>query len=123
MFNASSHASDGRRPGGRAGLVRLTPWMLAIAILAGCAGAASNPQPARVVMAEHDGWIIRVTPSFSYADDRWRAAVDVWPPDRNPETYPGIRVHFTDAERDQGVVVKAATDSARHYIDASRARH
>jgi hypothetical protein len=123
MFSAISHSSDGRRRGCHAGMVRLMPLMLAIVILAGCGGAASKPQPARVVMAVHKGWNIRITPAFSHAENRWRAGVDVWPPDRNPERYPGIRVHFADTDQDQKVVVQAATEYARRYIDASHAQH
>jgi hypothetical protein len=74
-------------------------------------------------MSTHNGWNIRVTPAFSHETNRWRAGVEVWPPDRNPEVHPGILVHFTETAWDQRAVVRAAFDAARRYIDASRPQY
>ena len=74
-------------------------------------------------MGQHNGWTIRVTPSFSYTANRWRARAEVWPPDRNHQIHAGIGVRFSEEAWDQKVVVDAALAAARRYIDASRSEH
>jgi hypothetical protein len=73
-------------------------------------------------MSEHNGWTMRITPSAS--DSRvWRAGVEVWPPDRNPESHGGIQMRFTEVASDEKSIVESAMRSARRYIDASRTQH
>jgi hypothetical protein len=101
-------------------VMRLTCLALAAVVLASCASATPQSEPVRVVMSEHQGWTIRVTPSPTRTGRRWRARVEVWPPDRHHERYSGIRLHFTESASQQSAVVQSAITEARRYIDASR---
>lgn len=103
--------------------IRLMGLVLVAVMLASCGGATPKTEHARVLMSGHNGWNMRVTPTFSHSTNHWRAGVEVWPPDRNYQIHPGIIVHFTETAWDQRVVVQAAFDAARRYIDASRAQH
>ena len=105
------------------GWIGLIGLVVSAVVLAGCGGATSTTERARPLTGVHDGWNIRVTPAFSPDTDRWRAGVEVWPPDRNPQVHPGIVVHFGETASDQRTVVRAAFDAARRYIDASRPQH
>ena len=86
---------------------------------------ASQPRPGSTVMSEHNGWTMRITPSGASASDGrvWHAGVEVWPPGGNPGTHGGIQVRFTEVASDEKSIVESAIQSARRYIDASRARH
>jgi hypothetical protein len=53
--------------------------VVAVIVLAGCAGTTPRAERVRVVMSEHKAWTTRVTPSFSYGANRWRARAEVWP--------------------------------------------
>jgi hypothetical protein len=88
------------------------------------AGPAPQPRQGRTVMSEHSGWTMRITPSASAPDSRvWRAGVEVWPPDRNPESHGGIQIRFTEVASDEKSIVESAMRWARRYIDASRTQH
>jgi hypothetical protein len=88
------------------------------------APAASEPRPGRAVIGEHHGWTLRITPLASASGDgEWRAGVEVWPPDRSPESHSGIHLRFTDVASDEKSIVESAMRSARRYIDASRTQH
>jgi len=111
-----------RSPARARGLVqlmvgRLTCVALAAVVLVACTSTPPDVRSGRVVLSQYNGWTIRVTPSFL---DRWRARVQVWPPDVNPETHGGIRLHFTDSAADEPAVVQSAIAAARRYIDGSR---
>lgn len=84
--------------------------------------SASEPRPGRTVLGEHQGWTMRITPSASNGGE-WRARVEVWPPDRRPDSHSGIQLRFTDAAPDEQSIVESARRSARRYIDASRTEH
>jgi hypothetical protein len=101
---------------------RLGCWALAVAFLAACASTDRSTEPAPV-LRQHSGWTIRVTPSFRYSVNRWRARVDVWPPDRDYRTQAGINVRFSEEAWDQKVVVQSALAAAQRYIDASQTQH
>lgn len=103
------------------GTIKLMCLALTAVVLAGCAGTTSRTEGGRVVMTEHGGWAIRITPSS--IDNRWRARVEVWPPDRSPATHGGINVRFIDSAPDEKAIVQSATAAARSYIDASRTQH
>src|SRR5262245_36761980 len=64
----------------------------------------------RVVISQYGGWTIRVSPSLT---DRWRARVQVWPPEIDPKNHGGINVHFTESASSESAIVSAATASAR----------
>lgn len=100
----------------------------ALVLLTALEGCGSRTSPSRIelerpLLGEYKGWSTRVTPSFSYATNRWHAQVDVWPPDRRPESHSGVRVHFGDTAWDRSAIEQAATAAARRYIDASMAVH
>jgi hypothetical protein len=106
------------------GMFRVMGLTLVVAaVLAGCGSTTLQAQSGRVVMSEHSGWTIRVSPSFTDNGDRWRARVEVWPPDRSHTTHSGINVRFTDSAADEKTIVQSALASARRYIDASRTEH
>lgn len=102
---------------------RLVYLVIAAVILAGCGGRSRQTEPARAVMGNHKDWTIRVTPTFSYATNLWRARAEVWPPERSHETSPGILLRFSDTARDQKTIVQSALQAARQYIDASLSQH
>lgn len=100
------HAEDRARE-----MITLVVVMLAVVTLAGCASGTRQAERGRIVMSEHRGWTIRITPSFSHGVNRWRARAEVWPP--------GILLRFNDTAWDQSAVVQSALQAARRYIDAS----
>ena len=89
------------------------------------AGAAPAQEllPGRPVTSEHNGWTIRISPAGNPDSRVWRAGVQVWPPDRDPERQSGIQMQFTDVAADEKSIVESAIRSARRYIDASRTQH
>lgn len=91
--------------------------VVAAALLAACASTPPPARSGRVVMSQHQRWTIRIVPTMT---DRWRARVQVWPPEVSPQTSGGINLHFTESASTESAVVQAATASARRYIDASR---
>lgn len=97
--------------------------VLAGMVLAGCASTTPRVEVGRVLMSGYQGWTIRVTPLFTEYDRRWRARVEVWPPDRRYETHPGISLRLNDSAPDEKAIVQFALASARRYIDASRPQH
>jgi hypothetical protein len=106
-------------------MTKLVSLILAVIVLGGCGSSAVERREGRMVMTQYNGWTMRITPSAASASDReiWRARVDVWPPDRDPGTYGGIRIGFSDVAPDEKSIVESAIRSARSYIDASRTRH
>jgi hypothetical protein len=70
-------------------------------------------------MSQHNGWTIRVSPSLT---DRWRARVQVWPPDVNPQAHGGINLRFDESATDEKSIVQSAIAAAVGYIEANR-RH
>lgn len=93
-------------------------------VAAGCGtGAPASTAPARPVMSKYRGWSISVTPALIRDTNRWRARVEVWPPERRPDTYPGVLVHFSETATDRTAVEQAATAAARRHIDASEPVH
>jgi hypothetical protein len=72
-----------------------------------------------VVMSQHNGWTIRVSPLLT---DRWRARVQVWPPDVNPQAHGGINLRFDESATDEESIVQSAIAAARRYIEVTR-RH
>ena len=87
-------------------------------------GSAPQPRQGRAVMSEHSGWTMRISPSTSAPESGvWRAAVEVWPPGRNPESHSGIQMRFSEVAPDERSIVDSAMRSARRYIDASRTQH
>jgi hypothetical protein len=94
-------------------------WALTVAVLlTACAGTETSPaRSGRVVTSQYNGWTIRITPTLT---DRWRARVQVWPPEVTPETHGGINPYFAESAATESAIVQAATASARRYIDASR---
>jgi hypothetical protein len=99
---------------------RLVCAAIVVTLLTACTTTGPSARTGRVVMSQHNGWAIRITPSLS---DRWRARVQVWPPEVRPETHGGISVNFTESASTENAIVQAATASARRYIDASRSAH
>jgi len=106
-------------------MIRLVSLILAGAIFAGCGSMASGPREGRVVTSQYNGWTMRITPSTAGGSESsaWRARLEVWPPDRNPEIHGGIRVHFADVASSEKSIVESALQSGRRYIDASRTLH
>jgi hypothetical protein len=96
---------------------RLVCVAIAAALLTTCATSAPTSRSGRVVMSQYNRWTIRIAPSMT---DRWRARVQVWPPEVTPETNGGINLHFTESASTETAIVQAATAKARSYIDASR---
>jgi hypothetical protein len=96
---------------------RLLRLVIAVVALAGCTTAAPQTGSGGVVVSEHDGWTIRVSPSLS---QEWRARVQVWPPDVDPRTRGGINLRFDESASDETAIVQSATTAARRYIDAAR---
>jgi hypothetical protein len=94
--------------------------VLTVLALAACGSTRPAPVTGRPVMSQHQEWTIRITPWSTEPGKRLRARVEVWPPDRSPQTHSGILVHFTESRPDEPAIVKAALESARRYIDASR---
>jgi len=120
-FEILGFARHGRR---RAGGVAGVAAMLLVALaLTACSSAPSKTEPVRAVLSRYEEWTIRVTPSLSDRTSQWRARVEVWPPERSFQVYPGILVRFTDSASDQKAVVESALEAARRYIDASRSQH
>ena len=70
-------------------------------------------------MSEHRQWTIRVSPRRSGIDRKWRALVEIWRPDREPNTHNATVVPFARTAADQGAVIAVARMAARAYIDAS----
>ena len=107
--------------GSPAGLLsrRLLRLVIAVIALAACTTAAPQTRSGRVVVSEHDGWTIRVSPSLRHG---WRARVEVWPPDVNPRAQGGINLRFDESAADEAAIVQSATGAARRYIDSTR-RH
>lgn len=103
-------------------MIKLVRLGLAALVLADWGSKTPPPQASRAVMSRYNEWTIRITPSPE-SDKRWRARVEVWPPNRSPQTNGGIQVHFTEWRPDEQTVVLAALESARRYIDASRTAH
>jgi hypothetical protein len=97
-------------------VVRLLPVVIAALVLAACATAAPESRSGRVVMSQHKGWAIRVAPSLT---DRWRARVQVWPPEVNPKAHGGINLHFAETGSTERAIVESALASARRYIESS----
>ena len=95
-------------------------WVAAIVVLTACTSTTPQARTGRVVMSQHNGWTIRITPSFT---DRWRARLQVWPPDVPPETHGGITLHFAEVAANESAIVHSAIASARRYIEASRSVH
>jgi hypothetical protein len=93
---------------------------LAIAVLVlAAACTTTQARGGRVVMSQHNGWTIRVSPSLT---DRWRARVQVWPPDINPQAHGGINLRFDGSATDEKSIVQSAIAAALSYIEANR-RH
>jgi hypothetical protein len=74
-------------------------------------------------MSAHNGWTIRIHPALRESDERWRARVEVWPPDRNPQLYSGITLRFTESAPDEKTIVQSALAEAHRYIEASSPKH
>jgi len=90
----------------------------------GDSGPAAEPRQGATVVAEYNGWTMRITPSAAAAAGAvWRAGLEVWPPDRSSETQSGIQVRFTEVAADERSIVETALQSGRRYIDASRTQH
>jgi hypothetical protein len=98
--------------------MRLLPLAVAVLALTTCT-STPTARTGRVVMSQHEGWTIRVAPALT---DRWRARVQVWPPDVNPQTHGGINLHFVESATDEKAIVQSGIASARRYIDATRRR-
>jgi len=96
---------------------------LVVMLLAACSRDSLPTQVERPVMSEHKGWHVSVTPSFNRTAERWRARVEVWPPERRPGVHPGVRVHFDGSSSDRRAIEEAGTAAARRYIDDSLAVH
>lgn len=96
--------------------------LVAVAV-GGCGSVRPRSSEQRPVMSQYNGWSISVTPWFADTANRWGAQVDVWPPDRRPDTHSGIRVRFDQMAADRIAIEKMATAAARQYIDASSAVH
>jgi len=99
---------------------RLVSVATAVLVLATCTTTTPESRSGRVVMSQHNGWTIRISPSFS---DRWRARVQVWPPDVNPQQHGGINLHFVESAATESAIVQSAMALARRYIEASRSVH
>jgi hypothetical protein len=100
-------------------ILRLTWAVTAAVLVSACAsGTTSTARAGRVVTSQYNGWTIRISPTLT--DDRWRARVQVWPPEVKPETHGGINPYFAESATTESAIVQAATASARRYIDASR---
>ena len=65
----------------------------------------------------HRDWTIRVNPRQD-ADHRWRALVEVWPPDRGPRMHNATVVLFARSAEDEQSVVVLGLAAARDYIAA-----
>jgi hypothetical protein len=96
---------------------------LAALLLAGCGGGAARSERARLLTSAHAGWTIHIRPFLTESDERWRARVEVWPPDRNPQVYGGITLRFIESAPDEKTIVQAALAEARRYIEASSPKH
>jgi len=96
--------------------------VVAVAV-GGCGSVKPRSADQRPVVSQYKGWSISVISSFAESANRWRARVDVWPPDRRPDTHSGIRLRFDETAADRVAIEKAATAAARQYIDASSAVH
>ena len=106
---------------------RMTPaaWWYPVAAVAAVvlliAACSTTTTPAarsgRVVTSQYNSWTMRISPSLT---DRWRARVQVWPPEVRPETHGGINLYFTESASTESAIVQAATAFGRRYIDASR---
>jgi hypothetical protein len=96
--------------------------LVAVTVIA-CATDRRHTEGDSPVMSEYAGWRIGITPTFRYTVNRWRARVEVWPPDRDHQKHAGISVRFSEEAWDRRVLLQSATDAARRYIDASRAEH
>jgi len=70
-------------------------------------------------MGEHLQWTIRVSPHRSGLDHKWRAVVEIWRPDREPNTHNATVVPFARTAADERAVISVALTAARAYIDAS----
>lgn len=120
-FEIRRSGQQGRRRAG--GVIGLVAILLVAAALGACSSAPPKTEPVRVALSRYKDWTIRVTPSFSYRTNHWRARAEVWPPDRSYQVHSGILLRFTDSAQDQKVVVDSALEAARRYIDASRPDH
>lgn len=124
-FNRAIRSTTPRaRSGGGLRMLGSATGLIALTLLAGaaCSGPARRVAPARAVMSEYQAWMIRITPTFDYAANRWHAAVQVWPPDRRPDALPGINVHYAATASDEREVMTGAMEAAQRYIDASRSQ-
>jgi hypothetical protein len=65
------------------------------------AGAALPTPMMPSTMTEHWQWTIRVSPRHSGLDHRWRALVEIWRPDREPNTHNATVVPFARRAADQ----------------------
>jgi hypothetical protein len=99
---------------------RLVSVATAVLVLATCTTTTPESRSGRVVMSQHNGWTIRISPSFS---DRWHARVQVWPPDVNPRTHGGINLHFVESAANESTIVQSAMALARRYVEASGSVH
>jgi hypothetical protein len=70
-------------------------------------------------MREHNQWTIRVSPRHSGVDHKWRALVEIWRPEREPNTQTATVVPFARSAADEPAIVAVALSAARAYIDAS----
>jgi hypothetical protein len=91
-----------------------------IVLLAACSTTTPSARSGRVVTSQYNNWTMRISPSLT---DRWRARVQVWPPEVRPETHGGINLYFTESAATESAIVQAASTLARRYIDASRSTH
>jgi hypothetical protein len=99
-------------------LIPRLAWAVTAAVLiSACASGTSPARTGRVVTSQYNGWTIRISPMLT---DRWRARVQVWPPEVTPETHGGINPYFSESAATESAIVQAATESARRYVDASR---
>jgi hypothetical protein len=73
----------------------------------------------RSTMSEHREWTIRVSSRHSGLDHKWRAVVEIWRPDREPNTHNATLVPFARTAEDERAVIAVALGAARAYIDAS----
>lgn len=99
-------------------MTRFVSLILAVVVLGGCGSTTSQGRVSRVVMSQYNGWTIGVTPSLTHSG-AWRARVQAWPRDVNPQSHGGIALHFTESASSESAIVTSAITFARVYIDAS----
>jgi hypothetical protein len=103
-------------------LARLVCLIVVVGMVASaCRSSPPQTRTGRTVISQYNGWTIGVSPSISQSHV-WRARVQVWPKDVNPQSHGGIALPFRQSAQSESAIVGSAAAFAREYIDASTAR-